>query len=174
MVKPIETTYKGYRFRSRTEARWAIAFDTQLIEWEYEKEGFPLPCGWYLPDFWLPQVEMWAEVKGEMFTAEEEEKCAMLTHFTGYECLMLDGQPRDRGYDAIENITAYKDENGTEYVQAWDKMDYWPFYEKKYHLSEHRFFCMEAGDPNTNDWKHPAISAARAARFEHGESGIAK
>jgi hypothetical protein len=26
-LKPIETQFKGYRFRSRTEARWAIFFE---------------------------------------------------------------------------------------------------------------------------------------------------
>jgi hypothetical protein len=40
VIKPIETRYKGYRFRSRLEARWAVFFDTMEIPWEYEKEGF--------------------------------------------------------------------------------------------------------------------------------------
>lgn len=38
-IKPIETVYKGYRFRSRLEARWAVFFDAQGIEWEYEPEN---------------------------------------------------------------------------------------------------------------------------------------
>ena len=51
-IKPIETFYKGYRFRSRLEARWAVFFDSLGIEWEYEPEGFQLPSGaCYLPDF---------------------------------------------------------------------------------------------------------------------------
>jgi hypothetical protein len=53
-VKAIETAYKGYRFRSRLEARWAVFFDALGIVWEYEKEGFELPSGRYLPDFWIP------------------------------------------------------------------------------------------------------------------------
>ena len=64
MIKAIETTYKGYRFRSRTEARWAVFFDALGIRWEYEKEGFDLgEAGWYLPDFWLPDINTWVEVK---------------------------------------------------------------------------------------------------------------
>lgn len=56
-IQPIETTYKGYRFRSRLEARWAVFFDTLGIIWEYEKEGYNLGAyGCYLPDFWLPTV----------------------------------------------------------------------------------------------------------------------
>ncbi len=62
-IKAIETRYNGYHFRSRLEARWAIFFDALGIEWEYEKEGYGLQSGKYLPDFWLPQVSMWAETK---------------------------------------------------------------------------------------------------------------
>lgn len=65
-LKPIETRYKGYRFRSRLEARWAVFFDALGIEWEYEKEGYDLgEAGWYLPDFWLPEEELFIEVKPE-------------------------------------------------------------------------------------------------------------
>ena len=30
-IKPIETKYNGYRFRSRLEARWAVFFDMILL-----------------------------------------------------------------------------------------------------------------------------------------------
>jgi len=40
MLKAIDTKYKGYKFRSRLEARWAVYFDAIGLEWEYEKEGF--------------------------------------------------------------------------------------------------------------------------------------
>lgn len=51
-IKPIETVYNGYRFRSRLEARWAVFFDALGVEYEYEPEGFTLPSGEkYLPDF---------------------------------------------------------------------------------------------------------------------------
>ena len=63
-IKPIETRYKGHRFRSRLEARWAVFFDSIGIEWEYEPEGFELPDGTrYLPDFYLPRTRTYAEVK---------------------------------------------------------------------------------------------------------------
>ena len=64
-IKAIETVYRGYRFRSRLEARWAVFFDAMGIAWDYEKEGFELPSGRYLPDFWLPDFGLWFEVKGE-------------------------------------------------------------------------------------------------------------
>jgi len=66
-LKPIETKYRGYRFRSRLEARWAVFFDLLGLQWEYEPEGFKLPSGTvYLPDFkvYTPQgKEIWYEVK---------------------------------------------------------------------------------------------------------------
>jgi hypothetical protein len=70
-IKAIETEYKGYRFRSRLEARWAVFFDSMGFEWLYESEGFEKPSGVndentirYLPDFYLPKFETWCEVKG--------------------------------------------------------------------------------------------------------------
>lgn len=54
-VLPIPTVYNGYRFRSRTEARWAVFLDMLSIRWEYEAEGYQFGNGVrYLPDFWLP------------------------------------------------------------------------------------------------------------------------
>lgn len=53
-LKPIETKYKGYKFRSRLEARWAVFFEGMGLDWTYEPEGFELPSGaWYLPDFFV-------------------------------------------------------------------------------------------------------------------------
>lgn len=63
-VKPIETEYNGYRFRSRLEARWAVFFDTAGIPYEYEPEGFVLTDGtYYLPDFYLPWYRCYVEIK---------------------------------------------------------------------------------------------------------------
>ena len=65
-IKPIETFYNGYRFRSRLEARWAVYFDSLGIEYEYEPEGYELSDGTkYLPDFYLTSMHMFVEVKAE-------------------------------------------------------------------------------------------------------------
>lgn len=62
---PIPTRYAGCLFRSRLEARWAVFFDSLDVRWQYEPEGFSLPSGrHYLPDFWLPDHQIWLEVKG--------------------------------------------------------------------------------------------------------------
>ena len=66
MIKAIETVYNGYRFRSRLEARWAVFFDAIGIRYEYEPEGFQTDDGTkYLPDFYLPELETYVEVKPE-------------------------------------------------------------------------------------------------------------
>jgi hypothetical protein len=64
-VKAIETRYKGYRFRSRLEARWAVFLDALGVAWRYEVEGLRLTGGGrcYLPDFYLPKPKLWLEIK---------------------------------------------------------------------------------------------------------------
>lgn len=63
VLRPIETIYKGYRFRSRLEARWAVFFDHCEEQWIYEDQGYLLPSGPYLPDFWFPKRRALVEVK---------------------------------------------------------------------------------------------------------------
>lgn len=60
----IPTLYAGIEFRSRAEARWAMVFDALALQWQYEVEGFNLPTRWYEPDFWLPGLSAFAEIKG--------------------------------------------------------------------------------------------------------------
>jgi hypothetical protein len=62
-VKAIETAYRGYRFRSRLEARWAVFFDALRIRWEYEQQGYEFDGVRYLPDFWLPDQKAFVEIK---------------------------------------------------------------------------------------------------------------
>lgn len=75
-IKAIETSYKGYKFRSRLEARWAVFFDWMGLQWLYEPEGVVLPSGaYYLPDFRVtsPQgMVTWYEVKPEGITSDEK------------------------------------------------------------------------------------------------------
>jgi hypothetical protein len=71
-IQAIETSYKGYMFRSRLEARWAVFFDALDFLWRYEPEGFDLDeLGWYLPDFLAvpPGIgPSWIEIKPFLFT----------------------------------------------------------------------------------------------------------
>jgi hypothetical protein len=77
-MKAIETQYKGYRFRSRLEARWAVFFDALGVKWTYEHEGFELPNGTrYLPDFYLPDFDEYVEIKGGDVEMPETPKVYM-------------------------------------------------------------------------------------------------
>ena len=95
MLKAIETRYAGHRFRSRLEARWAVFFDSLGWGWNYEPEGYELPCsGWYLPDFlvtpppedgWFAK-QFWVEVKPQRESGldiAEENKLRELACRTG-------------------------------------------------------------------------------------------
>lgn len=79
-TRAIQTTYSGCRFRSRAEARWAVFFDKLDVPWDYEPEGFELPSGRYLPDFFLPATKggTYFEVKGQAATPQEITKAREL------------------------------------------------------------------------------------------------
>jgi len=77
-MKAIPTEYEGVEFRSRTEARHAVLFDESGFRWLYEAEGFDLDGTWYVPDFRLPEIETWVEVKGQEPDDEEFLKASKL------------------------------------------------------------------------------------------------
>ena len=64
-IEALPTWYGGTTFRSKLEADWAATLDTLSLTWEYEPETITLPSGTtYIPDFWLPELGTWIEVKG--------------------------------------------------------------------------------------------------------------
>lgn len=83
-MKAIETVYKGYKFRSRLEARWAVFFDEIGIDWVYEPEGFEKEFDGetfrYLPDFYFPKENMWAEVKGSLSNFDARKMAMILDY----------------------------------------------------------------------------------------------
>lgn len=91
-IKPIETEYKGYIFRSRLEARFAIFLDYLGIKWLYEHEGFDMDGIWYLPDFYIPDSDLYFEVKGTScwneMSKEDQEK-VLAFHDNGKDILVV-------------------------------------------------------------------------------------
>src|SRR5258706_5967791 len=114
-MKAIETVYNGYRFRSRLEARWAVFFDTLGIRYEYEKEGYDLDGVWYLPDFWLPDLGYWIEIKGQEPTEEEHAKALALAEASNTEVYLFAGSIEIPDHDD-EKMLAYQ-HGGSE---PWD------------------------------------------------------
>lgn len=125
--KAIETLYNGYRFRSRLEARWAVFFDALKIRYEYEKEGFDLGGGLrYLPDFWLPELQCWIEIKPtwrdrEAFVAATRKALA-LAQSTGHDLYVFSGDCALPiiGLENFDNaaICCHRDEGGPRILRA--------------------------------------------------------
>ncbi len=166
-MQAIETRYKGYRFRSRLEARWAVYFDVLGIEWVYEPEGYKLAEGvLYLPDFWLPQVRMFAEVKPTWPDDQEIEKIKLLCDQSGHSVLILDGVPQNCNYFFLE-----KSQGAIGWMDCYIDTSY------IYGHKEGRFYCCTGSDsigPNRirdcGMWSDTqiAVDAARSERFDTG------
>ena len=108
-MKVIQTEYKGYLFRSRLEARWAVFFDACGVDWEYEPEGYDLGNGLrYLPDFLLHGVEgrvtgdLYVEVKGNM-TEKDAEKIRRF-HENGMPILVVGRIPYGTTADELSQF----------------------------------------------------------------------
>ncbi len=91
LAKAIPTTYNGTLFRSRLEARHAVLMDTLGVEYHYEYEGYQLPSGWYVPDFWLPSVGKWLEIKGDLPTDRERQLAWELEEHTHAQVVIAPG-----------------------------------------------------------------------------------
>jgi|GEM_PF-1538723 len=105
MIGAIETEYAGVRFRSRTEARWAVFFDALGLKWEHEPEAYTDGRTWYTPDFWLPELDRFWEVKG----TEDYDlaKVSMLCEVTGKELMVSYLSPADSLADRIECLDVH-------------------------------------------------------------------
>lgn len=178
MTAAIETSYQGYRFRSRLEARWAVAFDALDIRWEYEIEGFRLDDGRsYLPDFYLPKLDAFVEIKPNAMRPEEEAVARGLAIGSGKRVfgfcgeipwpdtfgwlrdgarLFLPDGTEDSGY--FLTLCGYCAAPGIEYDGRWGRID---------------CGCYGKLDRDADHGLSPKVIAAylsaRSARFEHGQ-----
>lgn len=180
-MKPIETKYKGYRFRSRTEARWGVFFDSLGITWEYEPEGFEFDDGTrYLPDFLLKGViyeaeygdkkrlDIYVEVKPAQSSEEDWAKAKILSNHE--LVLLLAGTPKKGRVDTLcgpDNCLGWYGWYATNSPPAIEKAFAFVSFFAKNEISIHstvdrRSYTVDA-----------AVEAARSARFEFGECGVA-
>jgi hypothetical protein len=196
-IAAIETSYKGYRFRSRLEARWAVFFDALGIAWEYEKEGYDLgEHGWYLPDFWLPEIAggVWVEIKGDTPSPTEISKAEALclgTRRGVYICVGIGGDygicREDFQFEFVsvdtEFLKVMKDDpvefGGGERVSEYEK-----YGGSVYRMGSMTPWCSVNGPfdcVNSNGERmfsrarlKIALQKGLSARFEHGENGTQK
>jgi len=175
MLKAIDTVLWGYRFRSRLEARYAVFFDHLGIQWQYETEGFLLPSGPYLPDFFLPQFGLWFEVKGRDADPEERERCRELS-YGEYPVLLAEGGVGERPL----TLFAFDLTDSGGGASTWLTFLYQDGIALRDFNPDRRTICNHCWDvlccnviaDNGSGWNRVlhAIIAARSARFEHGQS----
>lgn len=186
-MQAIETEYKGYRFRSRLEARWAVFFEKAEISYQYEPEGFQLKDGKnYLPDFLLTNEDIWVEVKGrptpeivkkddKWVFAEHVKKCDQLARGTGKKVVSLcgeipfpymevEGRPDINEVPPSHRVWHSENSRWTIYRGGHPK---WERHGNAVDMDPLWPMCDEY---NIFAQPEPLI-AARKARFEHGESG---
>lgn len=187
-IKPIETCYNGYRFRSRLEARWAVFFDAIGIKYLYENEGFDLGDGiYYLPDFYLPDANQFFEVKADIKNIPENERAKInrladasgkyvivgdsYFRLTGDEPMYPAGLPRkDTSFCCSDTYLVRCNDCKTLYFE--NEMSYQctacGVYDGD---STFQYVSGCNGDLEYATKEYiSAIYAARQARFEHGES----
>lgn len=66
-------TDKGIAVRSSWELFISSLLTKFNIEWQYEPKVFDLGFATYRPDFYLPEYEVWIEVKGYWWDGEKEK-----------------------------------------------------------------------------------------------------
>jgi hypothetical protein len=175
-IKPIETVYGGYRFRSRLEARWAVFLDVLHARWVYEPEGYQLRTGPFLPDFWLPDSKLWLEIKPD---GGECKHAQALFEEQGWPVAVGCGLPGERLSVWVCEIGHHGCSNMLEEDSSWclNKAGNLAISVQRDH--EHTFwtFCNgeEVGSVVPSGACVPpyydrAVAAAKQARFEHGET----
>lgn len=169
---PIETHYNDLRFRSRLEARWAIFLDALSIPYQYEPEGYHLgSLGNYLPDFFLPTLNLWLEIKGRHPTPLEINRMRALVIYTQSPGYILWGdisaaQFQDAHYAYIpssRNAIFVPEQRWTECPRCNAIT-----ISNRGEFSD--CFCDASPSP-TSPRLLAAYRAARTARFEFGENG---
>lgn len=154
--------------------------DTSEISWQYEIEGFRLDTDLgriqYLPDFYLPRARQWAEVKGHFEQHGCERICAVATTMCqcgdyGSDIVVLGNIPRPDSARWPIQLHAHGQDL---FVIPWELEPGCPLGRPYLRVRPAELLAaaltegMLAGHP---DWAVPGLVAARAARFEFGESG---
>ena len=62
--KQLQIAYKDIKFRSSWEVAMAKYLDHMGYNWDYEPEAFETSVGFYIPDFWVKELNIYIEVKG--------------------------------------------------------------------------------------------------------------
>jgi len=182
-IKPIETFYNGYRFRSRLEARWAVFFDAVGIKYEYEPEGYVLSDGTcYLPDFYLPEMDEFFEVKGVLKLTDERRVKQFIDEYRRPVVLGFDDMTFIACNDYDDGFKwARKDESVLAKCNKCNKLFFTGMYGAficqccRFYSGDSTFKVVDSGNHGDGYYESSVIRRARLkakqARFEYGEKG---
>jgi hypothetical protein len=145
MITVIPTLFDGILFRSRLEARWACFYKTLGINYSYEHEGYQ-GQNWirYLPDFYIPHLDCFIEIKGNVPTIKEEEKARFLSDGTNKKCYIFYGSfPKIRDIDNYETDSAicFSPTIGWDNQYRWCECVLCDFLGIEYMARSHRLDC---------------------------------
>lgn len=181
-LAPIPTQYAGLVFRSRIEARWAVFFRTLRVSFRYEEEGFQIGTIRYLPDFFLPDLDAFFEVKGQQPNEKEVLKARELSTGSGKRVFIAWGPIPTNPADDVENPdSAWAFVPGEAGLADQDIGWWWcrcpgcGRFDIQYQGRHARMACgcTVKDDDRAQSFEHPLILAAyeraRIARFEFGE-----
>jgi hypothetical protein len=96
-MRSIPTHFCVTKYRSRLETKWARFFRTLSIAIEYEPGLYRLSRGSYLPDFWLPRMQIFIEIKPRG-GSEEPSRYKQLALISQYPVLCIKGDPLPGNY----------------------------------------------------------------------------
>ena len=184
-MKAIETTYDNHRFRSRLEARYAVFFKALGLPYQYEPEGFELNGKCYLPDFLLPTIPLWVEIKGQKPTEEEEQVMCDLVKHTGIYGTILgpfENYVLPNVYDGCYSEDYFHQiyaPSGGDHPYMFCECLYCRAIGYEFDGRSARIRCCDKNKKSSSDKDYSSDSPrlihayrkAMQARFEHGEHG---
>lgn len=195
-IQAFETDYDNYLFRSRLEARWAVFFNALKVPYRYELEGYRIGRG-YLPDFYLPQINTYFEIKP--FDASDDAFNKVLALCVGLfrrkdypstpKVALIEGDPFQPSVHIFHCMPWLPGNKPRDLVDSMQHKSIFPEFRDSVEYMDEDFFCYHFYWPmgwssSSGNWspvhaqfmrkedKPIVLSAARKARqarFEHGE-----
>ena len=152
-LKAIETVYHGHKLMSRQDSRFSVLLNALAEPYRYELEGYYIGNGEkYLPDFWLEEAKIWIEIKGMVPEAGEFSKAVKLALIGEHPVAIFWGSYHYQSF-IDNNYVFYKDDNNVFHSERSQSL---PFLSWQFRVQRKLLV---------------ALTKARRARFEFGESG---
>lgn len=172
------TTYNGYLFRSKLEAKWAVFFDRLNVPYVYEPEAFLCSDGsQYTPDFYLPESflrdadrkGLYLEIKPYEFSDDDYEERITSAFGDGKSLCLFVGDP----YDSICTGFGYPEHDRNHQLNPWWDNYMMLFYCEKCKVLKAEFsegnymYCPICDSGRETEMISQAAIYARQYRFDY-------